>query len=56
MFDQYATYTAQQLPFIWMPNAYTVQAVPASWRTSRFNPLGDSPPRVLVLHQVAYQR
>jgi peptide/nickel transport system substrate-binding protein len=26
VFEQYATYTAQQVPFIWLPNAYTVAA------------------------------
>jgi peptide/nickel transport system substrate-binding protein len=39
-FDQYATYTAQQLPFIWTPNSYTVQAVNAKLANVAFNPLG----------------
>jgi peptide/nickel transport system substrate-binding protein len=40
-FDQYATYTAQQLPFVWMPNAYTVQATTTKLGGVAFNPLGD---------------
>jgi len=40
-FDTYATYTAQQLPFIWMPNAYTVQATTTKLAGVAFNPLGD---------------
>ena len=39
MFDQYATYTAQQLPFIWLPNAYAVQAVSSKLANVAFNPL-----------------
>jgi peptide/nickel transport system substrate-binding protein len=38
-FQSYATYTAQQLPFIWMPNAYGVQAVTSSLANVTFNPL-----------------
>jgi len=44
VFDQYATYTAQQLPFIWMPNAYAVQAVSSKLANVTFNPLGDFTP------------
>lgn len=40
-FQQYATYTAQQLPFIWMPNAYGVQAVTSKLANVTFNPLAD---------------
>ncbi len=40
-FQQYATYTAQQLPFIWMPNAYAVQAVNSTLAGVTFNPLAD---------------
>ena len=43
-FDQYATYTDQQLPFLWMPNAYTVQAVSSKLANVTFNPLGDFTP------------
>jgi peptide/nickel transport system substrate-binding protein len=43
-FDQYATYTAQQLPFISMPNAYPVQAVSSKLVNVTFNPLGDFTP------------
>ena len=39
VFQQYATYTAQQLPFIWMPNAYAVQAVASNLANVGFNPL-----------------
>jgi peptide/nickel transport system substrate-binding protein len=44
VFDQYATYTDQQLPFIWMPSAYAVQAVSSSLADVTFNPLGDFTP------------
>ncbi len=43
-FDQYATYTDQQLPFLWMPNAYAVQAVSSKLANVTFNPLGDFTP------------
>jgi peptide/nickel transport system substrate-binding protein len=39
VFDQYAAYTAQQLPFIWLPNAYQVQAVSSKLANVNFNPL-----------------
>ena len=52
VFQQYATYLAQQLPFIWMPNAYTVQAVSSKLANVGFNPLATHPARVLELHQV----
>ena len=39
VFDQYAAYTAQQLPFIWLPNAYAVQAVSSKLANVAFNPL-----------------
>jgi len=38
VFDDYATYTAQQLPFIWTPNTYTVQAVSSSLKGVAFSP------------------
>ncbi len=44
VFDQYATYTDQQLPYIWMPNAYAVQAVTSKLANVTFNPLGDFTP------------
>jgi peptide/nickel transport system substrate-binding protein len=44
VFDQYATYTDQQLPFVWMPNAYAVQAVSSKLANVTFNPLGDFTP------------
>jgi len=43
-FDQYATFTDQQLPFIWMPNAYAVQAVSSKLAGVAFNPLADFTP------------
>lgn len=39
VFQQYATYTAQQLPFLWMPNGYAVQAVTSKLANVGFNPL-----------------
>jgi peptide/nickel transport system substrate-binding protein len=39
VFDQYATYTADQLPFIWLPNPYVVQAVSTKLANVAFNPL-----------------
>jgi peptide/nickel transport system substrate-binding protein len=39
VFDQYATYTAQQLPFINLPNSYAVQAVNSKLANVNFNPL-----------------
>ena len=41
VFQQYATYTAQQLPFIWFPNFYSVQAVNSKLANVNFNPLAD---------------
>jgi peptide/nickel transport system substrate-binding protein len=39
VFQQYATYTADQLPVIWTPNYYTVQAVSTKLANVGFNPL-----------------
>ena len=39
LFQQYATYTADQLPYVWEPNAYGVQAVSAKVANVQFNPL-----------------
>jgi peptide/nickel transport system substrate-binding protein len=39
VFAQYATYVAQQLPFIWTPNAYTVDAVSSKLANVGNNPL-----------------
>jgi peptide/nickel transport system substrate-binding protein len=39
VFQQYATYTAEQLPFIWMPNAYTVTATSSKLANVANNPL-----------------
>jgi peptide/nickel transport system substrate-binding protein len=39
VFDQYATYTAEQLPFIWLPDAYIVQAVSSKLANVAFSPL-----------------
>ncbi|HTS98560.1 MAG TPA: hypothetical protein VMI33_18270 [Streptosporangiaceae bacterium] len=38
-FDDYASYGAQQLPFIWNPNPYTVQAVSSKLHNVTFSPL-----------------
>jgi peptide/nickel transport system substrate-binding protein len=38
-FKQYATYTAQQVPFIWVPNGYAIQAVTSKLQGVTFNPL-----------------
>jgi peptide/nickel transport system substrate-binding protein len=39
LFHQYATYTSEQLPFIWMPTNYLIQAVTSSLKNVAFNPL-----------------
>jgi peptide/nickel transport system substrate-binding protein len=39
VFHQFATYGAQQLPFIWMPNLYNIQAVTNKLHNVTFNPL-----------------
>jgi peptide/nickel transport system substrate-binding protein len=44
VFKQYATYTAQQLPFIWMPNAYSVAATTSKLANVGFSPLADFTP------------
>jgi peptide/nickel transport system substrate-binding protein len=38
--QQYATYGAQQLPYVFMPNPYTVQAVASNLHNVTFNSLG----------------
>ena len=38
-FQNYATYTAQQLPYIWMPQSYYVQAQKTSLHGVNYNPL-----------------
>ena len=44
VFKQYATYTDEQLPVIWMPEAYAVQAVTSKLAGVAFNALGDFTP------------
>jgi peptide/nickel transport system substrate-binding protein len=39
VFQQYAAYTAEQLPVIWMPNAYTVGATASKLANVNYNPL-----------------
>ena len=39
VFQQYATYTAEQLPVIWMPNAYIVGATASKLANVNYNPL-----------------
>jgi peptide/nickel transport system substrate-binding protein len=38
-FHEYATYGAQQLPFIWAPNPYSIQAVSSKLHGVTFNAL-----------------
>jgi peptide/nickel transport system substrate-binding protein len=38
-FDDYASYTADQLPFIWMPQNYFIQAVASTLRGVTFSPV-----------------
>jgi len=38
-FQQYATYVANQLPFIWMPNAYGVDVSGSKLANVAYNPL-----------------
>lgn len=40
VFQQYAAYTAEQLPVIWMPSAYTVTATNSKLASVANNPLG----------------
>ncbi|HSZ43248.1 MAG TPA: ABC transporter substrate-binding protein [Trebonia sp.] len=39
IFDQYATYTAEQAPSIWIPTQYTIQAVGSNLKGVTFNPV-----------------
>jgi peptide/nickel transport system substrate-binding protein len=39
VFDNYANYAAEQLPYIWMPNNYQIEAVQKSLHGVVFNPL-----------------
>jgi peptide/nickel transport system substrate-binding protein len=39
VFHNYATFVAQQLPYIWMPNPYYVMAVNSKLQNVAFNPL-----------------
>jgi peptide/nickel transport system substrate-binding protein len=41
VFHNYATVTAKQLPYIWMPNAYTVEGVNAKLHGVTFNSFGS---------------
>jgi len=38
LFHQWATYTAQQLPFLWMPQSYFIQPVKSTLHGVTFNP------------------
>ena len=38
MFHNYATYVAQQLPYIWMPQPYYVMGVSSKLQNVAFNP------------------
>jgi peptide/nickel transport system substrate-binding protein len=39
LFHQYATFTAQQVPFIWVPQQYFVQAVKSNLQSVTWNPM-----------------
>jgi peptide/nickel transport system substrate-binding protein len=39
LFHQYATFTAEQLPFIWVPQIYFIQAVKSNLKGVTFDPL-----------------
>jgi peptide/nickel transport system substrate-binding protein len=39
VFHNYATFVAQQLPYIWMPNEYVIQAVKSTLHNVAFSPL-----------------
>jgi peptide/nickel transport system substrate-binding protein len=39
LFHNYATYTAEQLPFIWVPQAYFIQAVKSNLKNVTWNPM-----------------
>src|SRR5215469_12600977 len=39
LFHQYATFTAEQLPFIWVPQAYFVEAVKSNLKGVGWNPM-----------------
>jgi len=41
VFLQYATYTARQLPLLWLPNEYAIQAVNRKLANVGFSPLAD---------------
>jgi peptide/nickel transport system substrate-binding protein len=40
VFHQYATYTTQQLPYVWLPTEYDVYAVSGTLKNVAFNPVG----------------
>ena len=40
-FLNFASYCAKQLPVIWMPSSYTIEAVPKNLHGVAFNPLGS---------------
>jgi hypothetical protein len=44
VFKQYATYTDEQLPVIWMPEASAAAAVTSKLANVAVNPLGDFTP------------
>jgi len=39
LFHQYATFTAEQLPFIWVPQQYFIQAVKSNLQGVTWNPM-----------------
>ncbi|HSZ41621.1 MAG TPA: ABC transporter substrate-binding protein [Trebonia sp.] len=44
VFDQYATYTTQQAPYVWMPQYYNVYAVNSSLKGFAYNPVSETFP------------
>jgi peptide/nickel transport system substrate-binding protein len=49
VFDQYGTFGAQQLPFLWVPNGWTVQAYNAKLHNVTFNSLNTFLPEYWYL-------
>jgi ABC-type transport system substrate-binding protein len=39
LFHQYATFTAEQLPFIWVPQAYFIEAVKSNLQGVTWDPM-----------------
>lgn len=48
-YHAFANYAAQQLPFIYMPLSYTIQAVKSKLHGVKFNTLQTEPPEYYYL-------